>query len=596
MAIIQPLTGKGTSTTQTSSSGYSSIIQPLTSKPTNNPGYVAPKTSIKTVQAPPQGFKIGDVISTVEKTASNIQKTAQDFIIKNLPQTVNQAEQLAQNPKNTGKSIQNIASDMWNTIKTPVMDYFKANQDQYNAGGSILHPISPAKDIGIQARKTAAELNTFFSPISALYTAASDTPVVGSLVKFLTLPFTAASEASVRASNKAIDQLPISKRAKDQLKPGIGDLVALASQLALGKIVDIPAEKTGELINKYGVNDAMVIEAQAKKLAQTKANEIKPGEQDPQKVIDHIVNNKLQDTPEGQQALKTAVEAQKAGSNVTIKFPEPTPIEGAKIVPINKIETGLSDYINKNANTATPKIQKYEQVLRDGGTLEPIPVYEKNGGYVLNKDGFHRLQAYKNIGRENVSVRVEPETTLSASAKQRAENAPILQPSMLGLRVDQTSIEKGLGELQSIPGYEKMNMKEQAQRASDLINSDPQKAYDIALGKAEAPKGLTAESVFKAVEKSITKPEQAIELANSPLVSEASKLGQRIKSLDVKTSESPIEAIKQVMDARRKTIQTTLGKTIEKATTDTIKQIKESIKKASPTKQDWASFIKEIQC
>lgn len=206
-----------------------------------------------------------------------------------------------------------------------------------------------------------------------------------------------------------------------------------------------------------------------------------------------------------------------------------------------------------------------------------------------------------NLSRENISGQPKPKNTINVKSESTISNSSRngegLITSKLGLRVEQTAIERKLtSELKDLPGYEQMNMKEQAQKASDLLKSDPQKAYDIALGKESPPKGLKAESIFKAIENSITTPEQATELAHSPLVKEASDLGQRIKALDVKTSESPVEAIKQVINAREKAIKEKTGQTIHQATTDTIKEIQQSIEKTTPKKGDWASFVKSIQC
>lgn len=167
----------------------------------------------------------------------------------------------------------------------------------------------------------------------------------------------------------------------------------------------------------------------------------------------------------------------------------------------------------------------------------------------------------------------------------------------LALSVKQTSIEKKLtSDLKDLPTYEKMDMKDQASRATNLLKSDPQRAMDIATGKEEAPKGLRAESVFKAVESSITTPAQAIELAHSPLVSQATEMGQRIKALDTKAVESPVEAMKRVIDARADALKEKTGQTVNEAIKSTIKDIKSTVEQTTPKKGDIASFIKSIQC
>ena len=167
--------------------------------------------------------------------------------------------------------------------------------------------------------------------------------------------------------------------------------------------------------------------------------------------------------------------------------------------------------------------------------------------------------------------------------------------SKLGLRVEQTAIEKKLTEeLGDLPDYKQMDMKEQAKMSSDLLNSDPERALRIALGEEDAPKGLQAQSVFKALEGSLTTPEVARKLATSPLVSEASALGQKIKALDVQISDSPVAAMKQVIEARAKGIESKLGKNINKARENVVKDIQKKVR--TPDKYDWNKFLEEIKC
>jgi len=166
--------------------------------------------------------------------------------------------------------------------------------------------------------------------------------------------------------------------------------------------------------------------------------------------------------------------------------------------------------------------------------------------------------------------------------------------STLGLRVEQTAIEKKLvKELGDLPEYKQLNMKDQATKAGNLINSDPDKAMRIALGQELPPEGLLKESIFKAVEESITTPEMARRLASSPLVSESTALGQRIKALDVQIADSPVGAMKQVIDARKKVIEGRYGN-VDKATERVTKDIQSKVK--IPSKWDWNKFIEGIQC
>lgn len=95
-----------------------------------------------------------------------------------------------------------------------------------------------------------------------------------------------------------------------------------------------------------------------------------------------------------------------------------------KNVPIEDIGNGLTFVKPEQLNTNTPKIKALEVAIKNGESIPPIPVYEEaNGKYVINKDGYHRLQAYKNLDYKDVPVVIQEKTQLSGSAKQRVENA-----------------------------------------------------------------------------------------------------------------------------------------------------------------------------
>jgi hypothetical protein len=166
--------------------------------------------------------------------------------------------------------------------------------------------------------------------------------------------------------------------------------------------------------------------------------------------------------------------------------------------------------------------------------------------------------------------------------------------SRLGLKVEQTAIEKKLTtELGDLPQYKQMSMKDQASKANDLLQTDPDKALRVALGQEVPTNGLLPESVFKALESSITTPEMARTLATSPLVEQSTALGQKIKALDVQTTDSPVSAMKQIIDARKQAIETKYGN-VDKATAKVVKDIQSKIK--TPDKYDWNKFIEGIRC
>lgn len=250
-----------------------------------------------------------------------------------------------------------------------------------------------------------------------------------------------------------------------------------------------------------------------------------------------------------------------------------------------KVDTGKPPEVIAVEQMATGHAPKLPETIQPYGTKKTTQVSQTQIPQET-QTGFGKIpqiQAREGTQGKNVQV---PQTPIGEGQ---------VKPSKLGLRVEQTAIEKKLTtELKDLPTYQTMNMKEQAQKAADLLKSDPEKALRIALQQEAPPSGLQAESVFKAMEGSITTSEMARQLAKSPLVSEATAIGQRIKALDVRTSESSVEAIKQVIDARAKTIESRLGKTPEKAIEAIVKNIQKNIK--APNKYDWNAFIEGIKC
>lgn len=162
----------------------------------------------------------------------------------------------------------------------------------------------------------------------------------------------------------------------------------------------------------------------------------------------------------------------------------------------------------------------------------------------------------------------------------------------------QEKLTKGFGDL---PEYQTVKMDEQAKLANQLIRSDPEQARRIAMGEEKSPEGLIPEAVFVAIENKAIAEGDANTLrdlaTSSKLTTEATTMGQRIRTLAERDPESPTAAIKDVIRAREEAAQKKLGKTpIEKEKISIAKEIKKEIKKTRITKDSWASFIKELEC
>lgn len=162
----------------------------------------------------------------------------------------------------------------------------------------------------------------------------------------------------------------------------------------------------------------------------------------------------------------------------------------------------------------------------------------------------------------------------------------------------ENKLTKGFGDL---PEYKTVNMREQSVMASELLAKDPGQAKRIAMGQESPPKGLIPESVFTAVENKAIKEgdiNTVRELATaSKLTSEATTMGQRIRSLAERDPESPIAAIQEVLKVREEVAMRRAGvKDLASAKKDIASKIKEEIKRNLPSKQSWTEFIDSIEC
>lgn len=170
--------------------------------------------------------------------------------------------------------------------------------------------------------------------------------------------------------------------------------------------------------------------------------------------------------------------------------------------------------------------------------------------------------------------------------------------SKLAQGVEAAAIEKKLtASLGELPAFQQMNLKEQAQLATDLLKTDPDRAVRIAVGLENAPNDVIPEAVFKAVEDQALRNadlDTIEKLANSDLTLQATAMGQRIRALGEREPNSPVQAIKAVREGREQALSKKLKQPIAAAK----KQIAADIAREIPKvrKDDWDAFIRSIEC
>lgn len=367
-------------------------------------------SQIKQVQAPPQGFKIGDVISNIGKTIQKAitplktepvklssglkltltpSKLTPDFSDSKqttsakttvTKQSVAKQQKGADKIEKAGQALVNTFPGVTKTFNELNLDPFSLKENPKKAISTYINTVEGSIDsaarslrkiftndtktppkaierVGAELETVARTAGAVFSPISALFTASEKIPVLGSFAKLFNSSFVALGEGTTALSNAFVDRLPVSKEVKNAIKPGLAEIVSLAAQIKLGKTLE--PGKRGELIDKYGVKDAMIIETKAKELAQAEKNTLKTGENTPEQVTSYVMNNKLENTPDGKALLKSAVEAQKQGTTINI---EDNPINSYLSEAKNPEELKTQNYVRSNFDQFkkdyTARIQK----------------------------------------------------------------------------------------------------------------------------------------------------------------------------------------------------------------------------------------------
>lgn len=199
-------------------------------------------------------------------------------------------------------------------------------------------------------------------------------------------------------------------------------------------------------------------------------------------------------------------------------------------------------------------------------------------------------EAYSNMHAGNAITEVTP---LKGTGEIKTRG--------LAKGVEAKAVEEGLASgFGELPEYRVVSMADQAARAVDLLDSDPDFARAIAMGEKPPPDGLLPESVFVAVEKRAIAEgdiETLRKLATeSHLVSEATTMGQRIRTLGERDPASPVAAIQTLQKAREAVARARGTKDIEAATESAVTDMKREIAAAVPPKNVWLDFIQSIEC
>lgn len=559
------------------------------------------------VSTTPVSGKFSNIFSENIVPKTSIPETPK--VVSLYPGTLQTLSELQIDPLSLKSNPTKALNSAWDSIKGTISQEAQNIKELFTSLTPGKRIAESPESVGILLKTTAGAASVVFSPITSLFEGANQIPILGSISRLVSLPFEAVGETGVNIANKVVDKLPIPNEAKEQIKPGMEEIFALAGQLALGKLTQIGDKKIGELTKKYGVKDTQTIVKKSMELANDKII-----------VPEKIATDKFKNIFE---------EKQIENINQNIKYYKET---GGETIGKKTENAPLRDLYNDLQTNEGKKIAQEEvQNAITKGELKPqedgsIKLYRVGETSTRNKlisatydkevaDNFSKTASVSGKELPIYEFSAKPEEIayhIGGGEKEVLLEKPIIDSKLTEFKeptkisgvaksIEAKAIEQGLTKgFSELAEYTPVVIKEQARIISDLMLSDLEKAKRIATGKEELPKEIKGASLIKAMEDYAMETkdgELALELAKSPLVSETSEAGQTLRLTRERTPDSATAKIKEVISEREKSAERKLkGKTSSGIKNDFKNNIKEKIIKSRPTKYDWNNFIDSIKC
>jgi hypothetical protein len=452
------------------------VTQPTSKLPTPTIGFPnAPTSQFPNKYASTAMSKAPVETKVVENHLDNTLKTVQNAFVKfadNFKPKVTENVLFGPLAKPVAEITSNVFSSLLKTPALTVAD--SVNRiDEFNraiGGGYTQDPKNPTASIpnslankvgkGIELGVGAA--NVAFIPITSVFEAAKQLPVVDLPVKGIEWVFGKTGELGSYAGNIALDNLPISDQEKETLRQPITELLSLIGMVVLGGTLFKGA--------KRGIEEAKIYNALRKEGTPEYYN---------------AVIQKLGSLPTENLMNEAMSKVESKVVERTSKGIKLTPEEGKKI----------TDEVSKEVLTIKEPIK---------AVAIPKPIVEAPKQPVAEpKAEFKTIIPTEQIKIPKKTVETELLTKKPTieSPKPKIETKKIEEitetkkPKDFKSRVYQRLKEDNPETLVEDVSYEGIKLKEDAEKAVSLIEKDKQQAYRVAMNREEAPKGQTSTAI-----------------------------------------------------------------------------------------------------
>lgn len=282
----------------------------------------------------------------------------------------------------------------------------------------------------------------------------------------------------------------------------------------------------------------------------------------------------------------------------------------------NKAHEGVIDTLHKalvNGDLTAEQVHLID--TRNLNSADDIRTLVDNGGYVSDPLAtLSEIVHNRGNGRQtDNSVRSEsvlPSREVrqdQGKANEQGGSRKILSEestakSKIGKSIEQKAVESKLTEgFSQTAGYTPVTIKDQAERATALINEDITKARAVVRGEQPLPEGLKGTALITAMEEYVKEhpdAELAGELANSPLVSKTSEAAQEMRLAAERTPDNATLKLQQMKEARVENAggEKKVANRKREALSEAQKVERDAAKAAQKEKDKWDKFLTGITC
>jgi len=469
-------------------------------------------------------------------------------------------EQVKQGPINW---IKNAIGSVYNTFTNAFKNAWKEHKDLITTAMDKNIPSYGAQRWKEVAEAVGTDVGVVFSPITAIFSAAEQIPVLKQATDILGVPLTAIGELGKIATDKFVDVLPISQESKEIIRPAFDQLGSTFAQLTLG------AKIVGRIMEGKKI-DAKAVEEDVNLAKQYEQVSKKVIEQNHPEVIKEVKEVKPEVKPIPPELEPLAKEARKYKSAEEFMGATKKPS-----IPLSNLEKVNPEYLNKITND-DGTVTVFRNVGYDKSrTLRPFDFVSTNKDYVKGFKAQGKIIEQKipiddlRIGTgTDATAKGEmyfvPKSLLTDLYNQVTKGIKEIKPEVKPL-TPEIAISKAGADLlreaterdiklksQELPKHEVVRLAEMDRKSNELLIQNPKLAEDIALGKREAPEGYLKSSIYEAVERKAIldiNTDLIERLKNSPV---ATKQGQELRGFKGYDELNPVDRSKEIEAVKRK--------------------------------------------